>query len=282
MRRTGFPSAISAAALSAAILPGRRITNCDSRYQKPDSSGRASRSAARCSRPGASALTRGPSTASSAGSTDSASPAAISATSAPAMPIEYRNRCGKIVSDAIAAATVSELNRIVRPEVSSVRRSASTPKPCDRRLLAIAGDHEQAVVDREPEPEAGDEVEREHRQVGEARDDAQREEGRQDREAAEQRRQQRRDQRAEEQQRQQEDEREREQLRVREVLAHLRVGLRACDLRPAELDVVLGGELALQPLDASSSSLESDFGWKYASDIGRAPVARDHAGSWLS
>ena len=65
------------------------------------------------------------------------------------MPIEYRNRCGKIVSDAIAAATVTELNTIVRPEVCNVRRSASTPKP-RRRLLAIARDHEQAVVDRQP------------------------------------------------------------------------------------------------------------------------------------
>ena len=127
--KNGIPSAISATALSVAILPGRSITNRDSRYHKPDSAGRASRSAARWSHPGASALTRGPSTASSAGSTDSASDAAIRATSAPAIPIEYRNRCGKIVSEAIAAATVSELKTIVRPDVSSVRRSASTPKP---------------------------------------------------------------------------------------------------------------------------------------------------------
>ena len=58
----------------------------------------------------------------------------------------------------------------------------------DGGFLAVAGDHEEAVVDREPEPEAGHHVEREHRQVGEARDDPQREEGRQDREASEQRR----------------------------------------------------------------------------------------------
>src|SRR5436305_9007377 len=45
-----------------------------------------------------SALTRGPSTASSARSTVSASVAASNATIAPAIPIEYRNGCGKIVS----------------------------------------------------------------------------------------------------------------------------------------------------------------------------------------
>ncbi len=100
-----------------AISAGRRMTTRDRRYQKPLSAGRASRSAARASRFGASALTRGPSTLSNAGSTVRARHAASSATSAPAIPIEYRNRCGKIASEAIAAATVSELNTIVRPEV---------------------------------------------------------------------------------------------------------------------------------------------------------------------
>jgi len=45
------------------------------------------------------------------------------------MPIENRKRWGKMVSAAIAAAIVSELNAIVRPAVWTVRRSASTPKP---------------------------------------------------------------------------------------------------------------------------------------------------------
>ena len=125
----GAPSAISAVALTSAIRRGRAITDLDSRYQKPDSAGRASRSAARCSRFGARALTRGPSSARIAGNTTSASVAAISATSAPAIPIERRKFCGKTASDATAAATVTELNAIVRPDVASVRRSASTPKP---------------------------------------------------------------------------------------------------------------------------------------------------------
>ena len=129
MPANGMPTAIRAPAVIAAIGPGRRITNRDRRYQNPACAGRASRSAARCRRLGASALTRGPSTASSAGSTSRARAAATNATSAPAIPIEYRNRCGKIASEAIAAATVSELNRIVRPAVCSVRVSACLPNP---------------------------------------------------------------------------------------------------------------------------------------------------------
>ena len=127
--KNGMPSAISNEALVTAISAGRRMTNRDSRYQKPRSAGRASRSAARASHVGESAFTRGPSTLSSAGSTVSARLAAISATSAPAIPIEYRNRWGKITSEAIAAAIVSELNAIVRPAVWSVRFTASTPNP---------------------------------------------------------------------------------------------------------------------------------------------------------
>ena len=72
-----------------------------------------------------SAFTRGPSTASNAGSTVSETSAAISATAAPPIPIEYRNRCGNTVSDASAAATVTDENSTVRPAVASVRRSAA-------------------------------------------------------------------------------------------------------------------------------------------------------------
>ena len=125
----GTPSAINAAALSSAIRRGRAITALENRYQNPDSAGRASRSAARWSRFGARALTRGPSSASTAGNTTSASVAATRVTTAPASPIENRKFCGKMVNEASAAATVSELKRIVRPDVASVRRSASAPKP---------------------------------------------------------------------------------------------------------------------------------------------------------
>jgi hypothetical protein len=43
--------------------------------------------------------------------------------------MEKRKSCGKNVSDASDAATVTELKRIVRPDVARVRRSASGPKP---------------------------------------------------------------------------------------------------------------------------------------------------------
>jgi hypothetical protein len=132
--KNGIPSAISSAELAAAIRPGRRMTSCESRYQNPSVAGRASRSARRRRNAGESALTRSPSTASTAGRTISAIAAAISATSEPPIPIEYRNRCGKTISDAIAPATVSDENSTVRPAVFSVRRIASIPGP----VLAIS------------------------------------------------------------------------------------------------------------------------------------------------
>ena len=86
--KNGIPSAISSVALAAAIRPGRRITKRDSLYQKPDSVGRASRSARAWRNAGASELTRVPSNARMAGRTTSARPAAIRATSEPPRPIE--------------------------------------------------------------------------------------------------------------------------------------------------------------------------------------------------
>ncbi len=88
MLKNGIPSAISRAALATAIRPGTRITSCESRYQKPCSSRRASRSARRRRKPGESAFTRVPSSARIAGSTIRATAAAIRATSDPPTPIE--------------------------------------------------------------------------------------------------------------------------------------------------------------------------------------------------
>jgi hypothetical protein len=50
--------------------------------------------------------------------------AAASATAAPPMPMETRNRWGKTVRQAIAAATVTALNETVRPALFSVAASA--------------------------------------------------------------------------------------------------------------------------------------------------------------
>ena len=93
--------------------------------------------------------------------TSSATTPASSATAMPPIAIERRNASGKTSSDANAAATVTALNATVRPAVATVVRSASCGSD-SRELLAVAREKQQAVVDREPEPCAGDEVEREH------------------------------------------------------------------------------------------------------------------------
>ena len=91
----------------------------------------------------------------------SATSPASGATISPPIAIERRNPSGNTSSDANAAATVTALNATVRPAVCTVVRSASR-RLAAHELLAVAGDEQQAVVDREPEPGAGDEVEREH------------------------------------------------------------------------------------------------------------------------
>jgi hypothetical protein len=88
MPSAGRPSTIRNVALVTATTAGRRITACASRYQGPSRSWLAVRRAARCQRCGARAFTRRPSTASSDGRATSETVTAISAVSAPPMPIE--------------------------------------------------------------------------------------------------------------------------------------------------------------------------------------------------
>ena len=88
MPKNGSPRTIRKRALSVAIGTGRRITKRESRYQNPSLSGRESASARRRRKRGESELTRSPSSVRTAGRTISATPAAISATSAPPIPIE--------------------------------------------------------------------------------------------------------------------------------------------------------------------------------------------------
>jgi hypothetical protein len=125
IRRKGRPIAISSAAVTAAIGPGRRMTICEKRYHPPSCTCRASRSSDSFQRLRPSAFTRGPRTASIAGSTVSDTAAAVSATSTPPYPIENRNRRSNTISEPMAAATVMALNSTVRPAVRIVRRSAS-------------------------------------------------------------------------------------------------------------------------------------------------------------
>jgi hypothetical protein len=96
----------------AATRTGRRITRWASRYQPPSGLG------------GLALLIRPLSRTRSDGTISRALAAATSATTAPPRPIETRNRCGKTVRVARAAATVAALNRIVRPVVARVTRSA--------------------------------------------------------------------------------------------------------------------------------------------------------------
>ncbi len=98
-----------------------------------------------------------------------------------------------------------------------------------RALLAVAGDHEQAVVDCEPQPETDDDVQRELRKRQERVDDAQRQEGGHDGDAADEQRHQRRDDPPEDEQREDEKDRERQSLGLAEVLADLAAELLAGD-----------------------------------------------------
>ena len=124
----------------------------------------------RRSRRTGSASTRGPSTASSAGSTVSAATIATSTAAIPPKPIERRKTCGKISSPASETATVSPETATVRPAVAIVRTIAVLGVGCAAQLLPEPADHEQAVVDRQAQPEDRDDVDREHRHVGDQRE----------------------------------------------------------------------------------------------------------------
>ena len=183
-----------------------------------------------------------PSRASTAGRKTSATPAPISDTSIPPRPIERRKLCGKTSSEASAAATVSELKSTVRPAVRSVSRSAFAPGPVDGQLLPVARDDEEAPVDRQPEPEPGDEVERVDRERGHLARHAQAEQRARDGDEADERRQHRGDEAAEDQEREQEEERQRDQLGALHVGRDDLVHLLRDDRVAAEHDLRVVGE----------------------------------------
>ena len=141
-------------------------------------------------------------------------------------------------------------------------------------LLAVARDHEQAVVDRQAEPEAGDQVEGEDRDRAHLAGDAQHQECADDRQPADQQRQQRGDQAAEEEQREQEEEREGEQLGLAQVGLDLLVDLGLGDRRAADADPGLVLERGGDPLGdvlglVVVGRLEPDR------EVGRVAVAGD-------
>jgi hypothetical protein len=110
----------STAAVPMATSAGRRITPLASRYQPPAWAG------------GLTRLIRRLSSISSDGTMSRALATATTATIAPPRPIETRNRWGKTHRLASAAATVAALNKIVRPVVASVTRSARSASPSRR------------------------------------------------------------------------------------------------------------------------------------------------------
>ena len=99
--------------MASAIGSGRRITACASRYQPP-----------RLVRRGLTASFE-PQSANVAGAMTSDARPAMSATTAPAIPIDFRNPSGKTVSVISASATVTALKATVRPAVRIVVRTAS-------------------------------------------------------------------------------------------------------------------------------------------------------------
>ena len=177
---------------------------------------------------------RGPSRQKSAGRSVSAIAPASGPTRAPAIPIERRNPSGKTASVAIAAPTVTELKATVRPAVRIVSRTASGARATPGQLLAVAGNEQQAVVDPEPEPGTGDDVERVGRHRREAVEHAQQQQRAEDGEPAADERQERRHHASEDQEREQEEDREGDQLGALQVLLHLVVDLHGRDRHAAD------------------------------------------------
>ena len=108
--------------------------------------------------------------------------------------------------------TVSPLKRIIRPVEPSVPRSAAPVGSAGGELVPEPGDHEQAVVDREPEAEPDHDVDHEHVDLHHVRQQPQQEQGGDDREHPYDQRQRRRHESAEDQQREQEQQRRRVKL----------------------------------------------------------------------
>ncbi len=108
--------------VTAAMMPGRRMTPCDRRYHAPwPRPAVAVRAERRTS--------LSPHSPNSAGEITRAASAATTATVAPAMPIDWRKPSGKTVSVASATATVAAEKTTVRPAVLIVVRMAAAVAP---------------------------------------------------------------------------------------------------------------------------------------------------------
>ena len=158
MFRNGAPSAIRSTAAPVANPTGRRITRCEWRYQKPLRSARASRAIASFQRRGPPALTRSPSMPSSAGSSVSETRGGDQRAQHPAD--AHR------VQEALAEDDQRRQRRRHRDRAEGHHAARGAQRRPQRRLavrargqlLAEAADHEQRVVDRQPQPEPVDQV----------------------------------------------------------------------------------------------------------------------------
>ena len=190
------------------------------------------------------------------------------------MPIERRKPSGKTASVATAAPTVTDEKAIVRPAV----RSVVADRIRAAQLLPVARHQQQAVVDGEAEPGAGDDVERVGRDGRDRVEHAQEQERREDRQPAHDERQQGRDDAAEDEQRDQEERRKGERLGAREVALHLVVDLHDRDRRAAD---GRARHLRQPPVDALgrlAPALLRDAAARVGGDDGLAPVAREERG----
>ncbi len=122
-----------------------------------------------------------------------------------------------------------------RPAGGRQRRTQGVPpRPVANELLSIARDQQQAVIDREPDRRAGDEIEREHRDRRHGVDEAQQCKRRKEREQPGGDGQQRSDQAPEDPEREHEEQREGDQLGPQEIAFRLRIHLFVCERGPAD------------------------------------------------
>ena len=152
--KKGRPRTISSRALSVATGIGRRITKRERRYQKPFWSGLASASAWRRRKRGAPALTREPSRVRTAGRTVRADRCRQQDDQRPAQPhrveeaLREDQQRGQRRGDGQRGEEDGAPRRRHHP---SHRRQA---RAVLGDLLAVAGDDEEAVVDRQAQPSA--------------------------------------------------------------------------------------------------------------------------------
>ena len=142
-------------------------------------------------------------------------------------------------------------------------------------LLAVAGEQEQAPVDRETERKAGDEVERVDRERGKRRELSQQEEADEHGDPARERRQQARDEAAEEEEGEQDDQRHRDELGAAKVALDRRRELVIRDRIAAERHPRIAGEGCEETLAGVLLLLviERSQGGDH---VGRAAVGGDH------